>query len=144
MRYFARVFAPTRNRRLNELVGLLLFASAILLLLALVSYSPLDPSFNTAAAAGSQPARNWIGLTGALFSDLLLQVNGIAIFMVPFMIGLLATGWFKSRELASPIAKSIGAFTLLIFVPAFLALLPWQMHWKKAIPVEGLLGRIFG
>ncbi|HEV2112587.1 MAG TPA: DNA translocase FtsK, partial [Terriglobales bacterium] len=144
MRFFARAFAPTRNRRFNELVGLLLFASAILLFLALVSYSPLDPSFNTAAATGAQPARNWIGLTGALLSDLLLQINGVAIFLVPFMIGLLAAGWFNSRELASPVAKSIGAGTLLVFVPALLALLPWHVRWRRAVPVEGLLGRVFG
>src|SRR5690242_21491114 len=60
MRFLTRAVTPTRNRRLNALVGLLLFASAVLLFLALVSYSPLDPSLNTAASASaSAPARNW-------------------------------------------------------------------------------------
>ena len=48
MKYFLRAFTPTKNRRLNELVGFLLFVSATLLFLALASYSPLDPSLNTA------------------------------------------------------------------------------------------------
>src|SRR5437588_4854812 len=142
MKLIVRAFVPTRNRRLNELVGLLLFASATLLFFALISYSTLDPSINTAAGTASQPARNWIGVSGALVSDLLLQMNGISIFLVPFMLGLLASCWFKSRIVASPIAKSVGALTLLIFVPALLGLLPWHFRWKQAIPVEGLLGRV--
>src|SRR5437660_10543765 len=81
MKYFSWVFTPTKNRRLNELIGFLLFVSAVLLFLALASYSPLDPSLNTAAAPGaSHPARNWIGLFGALLSDLWLQYVGIAVF----------------------------------------------------------------
>ena len=42
MNPFSRAYTPTGNRRLNELVGFLLFVAAILLLLALVSYSPAD------------------------------------------------------------------------------------------------------
>ena len=37
------VVAPTRNRRLNELLGLLMLVAAILLLLSIVSYRPTDP-----------------------------------------------------------------------------------------------------
>ena len=145
MKYFLRVFIPTRNRRLNELIGFLLFVSAILLFLALISYSPHDPSLNTAASPlPSRPASNWIGLLGALISDLLLQYAGIAIFFVPLMIGLLAARWFKSREIMSAGAKAIGAMTLLVFFPALLALLPWTLRWRHAVPIEGLLGRIVG
>jgi S-DNA-T family DNA segregation ATPase FtsK/SpoIIIE len=143
MKYFSRVFTPTKNRRLNELIGFLLFASAILLFLALASYSPLDPSLNTAATPGSShPAQNWIGLFGALLSDLWLQYLGIAVFFIPVVMGFLAGRWFKSREVASPGAKSFGALTLMVFFPALLGLLPWHWRWMHAVPVEGLLGRI--
>ena len=40
----SRAFTPTANRRLNELIGFLMLVFAVLLVLALVSYSPLDPS----------------------------------------------------------------------------------------------------
>ena len=49
MTVLSRAFIPTANRRLNELIGFLVLVFATLLVLALVSYSPLDPSFNTAA-----------------------------------------------------------------------------------------------
>src|SRR3954465_13682612 len=145
MEIFTRVFTPSKNRRLNELVGFLLFASAVLLLLALVSYSPLDNSWNTAATTpAASPARNWIGVVGAMTSDLLLQGAGVSIFLVPLMIGMLGSRWFKSRPVDSPIAKSIGVFALLLFVPSLLALLPWHLRFRHAAALEGLVGRVFG
>ena len=144
MKFLTRVFTPTKNRRLNELAGFLLFASAALLFLALASYSPSDPSLNTAGTLVSGSAKNWIGLFGAMVSDLMFQSLGICAFLVPVMIGLLGGRWFKSRSVASPGAKALGAAILLIFAPALLALLPWHMLWRHAVPLEGLLGRIVG
>src|ERR1041385_506492 len=144
MKYFLRAFTPTKNRRLNELIGFLLFVSATLLFLALASYSPLDPSLNTAGSLNSGSAHNWIGLFGAALSDLLLQSIGIFVFAAPVMIGLLGARWFKSRPVASAGAKALGAAILLIFSPALLALLPWHLRWMHAVAIEGLLGRIVG
>ncbi|MGH9492892.1 MAG: DNA translocase FtsK 4TM domain-containing protein, partial [Terriglobales bacterium] len=145
MKFVSRAFTPTSNRRLNELVGFLLFVCAILLLLALASYAPLDPSLNTAASSpASSPARNWIGVTGALISDLLLQAAGISIFLAPLMLWMLGMRWFRSRPVESPGAKAVGALALLVFLPALLALLPWHLRWQHAVPIEGLLGRIVG
>jgi S-DNA-T family DNA segregation ATPase FtsK/SpoIIIE len=144
MKYFLRAFTPTKNRRLNELVGFLLFVSATLLFLALASYSPLDPSLNTAGSLSSGSAHNWIGLFGAMLSDLLLQSIGIFVFAAPVMIALLGARWFKSRPVASAGAKALGAAILLIFTPALLALLPWHLRWMHAVAIEGLLGRIVG
>jgi len=145
MRYLSQIFAPTNNRRLNELVGFLLCISALLLFLALASYSPLDPSFNSASVlTGSRAARNWIGVVGALVSDLVLQGFGIGAFLLPIFSAVLGARWFRSRRVASPIAKILGGFWLIIFVPALLALLPGHLRWMNAIPIEGLFGRIVG
>src|SRR5439155_17065192 len=145
MTFFARIFVPTNNRRLNELVGFLLCVSALLLFLALASYSPLDPSLNSASVlTGSHAARNWIGLVGAVFADLLLQCFGIGAFLLPIFSFLLGGRWFRSRKVQSPVAKSRGAIWLLIFIPALLALFPGQLRWYGVIPLEGLLGRIVG
>ena len=145
MKYFSRVFNPTNNRRLNELVGFLLCVSALLLFLALASYSPLDPSLNSASVlTGTRAARNWIGIVGAVVSDLLLQFFGVGAFLLPVFPALLGMRWFRSRKVQSPIAKSLGGTWLLVFIPAFLALLPGDMHWMRVIPLEGLLGRVVG
>ncbi|HET7208279.1 MAG TPA: DNA translocase FtsK [Terriglobales bacterium] len=145
MKYFSSVFSPTANRRLNELIGFLLCVSALLLFLALVSYSPLDPSLNSASVlTGSRAARNWIGIVGAIISDLFLQFLGIGAFLVPCLLATLGMRWFRSRKVQSPIAKTLGAMWLVIFIPAMLSLVPGELRWMNVIPVEGLLGRVVG
>ncbi len=145
MKYFAKIFAPTNNRRLNELIGFVLCVSGLLLFLTLASYSPLDPSFNSASVlTGSQSARNWVGLLGAIVSDLLLQGLGIGAFLVPVFLLALGSRWFRSRKITSPIAKTLGGLWLLVFVPALLALMPGHVRWIGVIPMEGLAGRIVG
>ena len=145
MNFISQVFVPTGNRRLNELVGFLLCVFALLLFLALASYSPLDPSLNSASVlTGAHAARNWIGVVGALVADLMLQFFGVGAFLLPVFPAVLGARWFRSRKVRYPIAKSLGGIWLLIFIPALLALLPGQMRWLDVIPVEGLLGRVVG
>src|ERR1700761_2848803 len=133
---------PTRNRRLNEVTGMVLLVAASLLFLALASYHPTDPSFNT-DAVGRQ-AHNWIGLLGASVSDLLLQLEGVAAFLVPFMLGALGWTWLHSRPAGSPAAKAAGAALYLLFAPALFGLIPGQLRWMHALPLEGLTGRLVG
>jgi len=145
MKLIATVFTPTGNRRLNELIGFLMCVSALLLLLALASYTPLDPSLNSASSyTSAHAARNWIGILGAFASDALLQFFGIGAFLLPIFPAVVGARWFRSRKVQSPVAKSLGGVWLLMFVPAFLALLPGNLRWMHSIPMEGLLGRIVG
>src|SRR5258706_849617 len=145
MRFLASIFVPTGNRRLNELIGFLLCVSALLLFLALASYSPLDPSLNSASVlTGTHVARNWIGVVGAVVSDLALQFFGIGAFLLPIFFGVLGIRWFASRKIQSPVAKSLGGVWLIVFTPALLALLPGNLRWLNVIPIEGMVGRVVG
>ena len=139
----AHPFTPTANRRLNELIGFLAFVFAILLVLALISYSPLDPSLNTAAGpVAGRPAHNWIGIAGAFVADLTLQFFGVSAFLLPAFLAMFSLSWFRSRPISSPYAKTFGCIALIAFLSGFIGLLPRTIHWKGAIPSEGLLGRI--
>ena len=145
MDYLATIFVPTGNRRLNELVGFLLCVSALLLFLALASYSPLDPSWNSASIlTGSHAARNWIGIVGAYIADALLQFFGMGAFLLVVFPAMLGVRWFRSIKVQSPLAKSLGGIWLVMFIPALLALLPGHLRWMHVIPIEGLLGRVVG
>jgi S-DNA-T family DNA segregation ATPase FtsK/SpoIIIE len=68
------------RRRMMELVGVGVAAAGVVLLLALFTYSPGDPSLNH--ATGRSP-HNLVGVPGAYISDLLLQTFGLAIILVP-------------------------------------------------------------
>src|SRR6202050_5705536 len=145
MDYLASIFTPTGNRRLNELIGFLMCVSALLLFLALASYSPLDPSWYSASVlTGSHAARNWIGMVGAFAADMLLQFFGIGAFLLVIFPTMLGMRWFRSLQVQSPLAKSLGGIWLVMFIPAMLALLPGHLRWMHVIPIEGLLGRVVG
>ena len=74
-------------RRSGSLLGgMALVASTIILLMALASYRPTDPSINTAAAG---PVENWMGAPGAYLSDLLLSLFGLpAGLLLPLLLVL--------------------------------------------------------
>jgi DNA segregation ATPase FtsK/SpoIIIE, S-DNA-T family len=142
MKALRLVTTPTRNRRLNELIGLLTLTAAILLFLSLVSYRPTDPSFNTVGGfgPGGRPAHNWIGLIGAQVADLLLQIEGITAFCLPLLVGGLGWAWLKSQTTGSPGAKAVGVALCMVFGPALAGLLPGHMHFLDGLPVAGVIG----
>jgi S-DNA-T family DNA segregation ATPase FtsK/SpoIIIE len=137
-----RVLTPTENNRLNELIGFLGMTIASLIALALISYSPHDPSFNVSAESPDiHAARNWIGPFGAYSADLLFQGFGYAAFLLPIGIFVLGWRWFRSEVLESPVIKVVGYSLLVLMVPALLTL--WHMpEVRGAIPPGGLLGHL--
>jgi S-DNA-T family DNA segregation ATPase FtsK/SpoIIIE len=143
MKTLRLVSTPTRNRRLNEIIGLTVLVSAALLLLALISYTPTDRSFNTVGGYTSgRPAHNWTGITGAYIADAMLQIIGIAAFFLPLVLGRLGICWMMSRPAGSPAAKAVGLTMWVVFGPAAIALLPGHLLWRGALPVAGTSGRL--
>ncbi len=137
-----RVLTPTENNRLNELIGFVGITIAILVALALISYSPHDPSFNVSAETSVlHSARNWIGPVGAYGSDLLFQGFGYAAFLLPMGMFIMGMRWFRSELLESPVIKIVGSSLLVLMLPAMLTL--WHIpEVRGAIPPGGLLGHL--
>ncbi len=137
-----RFLTPTGNKRLNELIGFLCMTLAVLLALALLSYSPKDSAFNVSAPVpDGSPARNWIGPAGAYGADLLFQIFGFAAFLLPAATLVLGWRWFRSRAIDSQVATVAGFGLLLLSLPTILSL--WHV-WvvRGAIPPGGLLGAL--
>jgi|WetSurMetagenome_2_1015567.scaffolds.fasta_scaffold06727_2 DNA segregation ATPase FtsK/SpoIIIE, S-DNA-T family len=134
------VLSPTRNRPLNIFLGLVLVLAALLVLLALATYHPSDPSWNTASSLVKP--QNWIGLIGAWFSDFFLQALGITAFLVPLWLGGLGWTWMRSRPGGLPWLRWTGTLLALTFVPAIFGLLPWRLLWLGALPIEGVVGKL--
>jgi S-DNA-T family DNA segregation ATPase FtsK/SpoIIIE len=145
-------YSPTRSRRLNEMLGLVVLVAAGLLLLSLLTYTPTDPSFDSVGGtAGPHPAHNWTGVFGAYLSDLLLQSFGVAVGFLPVILGSIGLSWLFSGQRFSGQHRSRGSSTLsrtfgvlfwLVFAPAAVALLPGHLLWKNAIPIAGIEGRL--
>ncbi len=137
-----RLLTPTENRRFNELIGFLGITLAILMALALLSYSPRDASFNVSAQPfGTRPAQNWVGPAGAYTADFVFQVLGYAAFVVPMGIFALGLRWFRSKPIDSAIAALIGYAVLVLALPALLSL--WKIpDVRDSIPPGGFVGGI--
>ena len=135
--------SPTRHHRLNEILGVFVLVAAALLLLALASYTPSDPSFNTAGGYPGQlhPAHNYTGLIGAFLSDALLQTLGVATFLFPLLLIRLGICWVRSRACGSALAKFAGLALWIVFAPAGVALLPTHVLFRSALPLPGIAGR---
>ncbi|HXC95767.1 MAG TPA: DNA translocase FtsK [Edaphobacter sp.] len=143
MKTIRLVSTPTRNRRLNEIIGMVVLVAAVLLLLALASYTPSDPSFNTVGHyVTGRPAHNWTGIIGAYVADVMLQLVGVAAFFLPLVLARLGICWMRSRPAGSPTAKTIGLGMWIVFAPAAIALLPGSMLWRHTLPLEGTEGRL--
>ena len=134
-----RFLTPTENKRLNELVGFLCISLAVLIALALISYSPKDPSWNVSTPEGA-PTQNWIGPAGAYAADSMFQGLGFAAFLLPMAIAVVGWRWCRSRAIHSQVTALIGYGLLLLSLPALLSLLGFIPEVRGTIPAGGFVG----
>ncbi len=95
----SRAWSDTKaalKHRLFEAFGFCLLLAALLILAALLSYNPRDPSLNTAVDI---PPHNFIGSNGAVIADLLRQAFGFAAFVIPVIL----VGWSLRLLLDRPL-----------------------------------------
>jgi S-DNA-T family DNA segregation ATPase FtsK/SpoIIIE len=85
------------QRRLAEALGAALVILGLALLLAFLSASASDPSFNRAV---DQPTRNLMGPIGAYIADFALQGLGLGVFVL--FAAPIAWGWRLIRDRALP------------------------------------------
>ena len=69
----------------RKVLGIALLALAALILLSLVSYSHSDPVLLLKAGAG-ETVTNWLGPTGALLAEVILQLVGVIGFAIPLVL----------------------------------------------------------
>ncbi|HEX8872260.1 MAG TPA: DNA translocase FtsK [Candidatus Acidoferrum sp.] len=137
-----RFLTPTENKRLNELIGFVCIVAAILVGLALISYSPRDAALNVSASASSDhETHNWMGPVGAYTADLLFQAFGFPAFLIPVALGILGYRWCRSRAIDSQVATLAGYVLLLLSLPSLLSLVHFP-EVRGSVPAGGLLGTL--
>jgi len=111
----------TLSRRLSEFVGVLLFALALMWLIALATYNPEDPAwfFNTGSG---QPATNLAGRAGAFLAELSFQLVGYAAYLFPALTAIVGWCRFWCRPIDAPYTKAIGVTLLFASTATFLGL----------------------
>src|SRR6185369_9967835 len=89
-------------RALRESALFVLGALGLILLVALISFDPADPSFSTTGEPG--PVANWVGPLGANLAGLLVMLFGRPAYLFPIMIVL--AGWVIYRPASDAAAQS--------------------------------------
>ena len=126
---------------LDRLTALILLAAGVLLIVALASYDPADPSLNTATL---RPAHNYAMLPGAIVADLLLQGFGL----VGLLPALAAFSWawrIGAHRGLGGVPLRLGALlAALPVLAALLSTLPLNATWPTSAGPGGAAGRLIG
>ncbi|TVR99367.1 MAG: DNA translocase FtsK [Rhodospirillales bacterium] len=131
--------AAVLRRCLTDGAGLVITLLAGLMLLAVASYNPADPSFNHATEA--EPV-NMLGSVGAYAADVLL--HGLGVVVILPILALAVWGWRMVRRLPLPAAwlrtLLLAAGTVLLAAAA--TALPVPAGWPLAIGLGGVIGMV--
>ena len=84
------------TNRLIEIIGIIISILGILLLVALISYSPSDPNF---IFSENTEIKNLLGFQGSYISDFFLQSLGLISFLIPITIFFSGISAFKKKEI---------------------------------------------
>jgi len=83
---------PEHHRGINDIIGVVLLAVALLLFIAMSSFEPKDVL--ATATDSNQTPHNWIGPVGAWLAHKFFQAFGAAAFVVPILCALFGLGCF--------------------------------------------------
>ena len=129
-------FVPARE---IGLVGLA--AAAAYTLLAIVSYSPMDPSFSFSGDGGD--VHNLVGSSGAWFAGLMLYLFGIMVYCLP--VALLVVGVNLFRDRVADSSWLLFSVRILGWVGLFVSgCVLAQLHIVTGIPLPAGTGGIVG
>jgi S-DNA-T family DNA segregation ATPase FtsK/SpoIIIE len=121
--------------RLSAAISLLLvFALA----LAVLSHAPQDSSLNSSSAA---PLDNWMGMPGAIAADMVLQLFGLAVWLILLPIGARAARQLTGSVLSYPNWRFLAAIMAPLLMALALALGGRQVGPLAPIP-GGALGEL--
>ena len=104
-------------KRLAEILGIIIFASGTMLLLALITYSPEDPNF---IFPDNTEIKNLLGFQGSYISDLFFQSVGLISYLISFTLIITGINIFSTKEFFLVIENIFFASLYCIFGTLFL------------------------
>ena len=123
-----------------RLIGIIVLSLVGIVMTALASWNVDDPSLSYAT---SSPAKNWLGVPGAIIADLSFQILGLGIIVL--LIPLALWGWsFLRRRLPTHMGlRLIAWIAATILATGVLAFLPAPQSWPLPTGLGGLIGSGF-
>jgi len=105
-------------KRLAEIFGITIFVSGIMLLIALMTYSPDDPNF---IFPENTQIKNLLGFQGSFISDLFFQSVGLVAYLVSFTFILTGVNIFREKDFFLIIENNFYTILYSIFGTLFIS-----------------------
>jgi S-DNA-T family DNA segregation ATPase FtsK/SpoIIIE len=130
---------PKKEKLAKEIKGILLGAAGVFILVTLVSFNAGDRSFNSYSS--ETVIRNLGGRFGAQLSDLLLQLVGLAAYLLPATLLFLAYLLLRFKEIRWKGYKFAAYGVLLVTLAALLAFFSeFAQLFGQTVPTGGAIG----
>ncbi len=124
-------------RRLRELGGIALLSLAMILALALATWSVQDPSLSHATDSA---VHNLLGRPGAIAADLLMQLLGLGALALLLPIAVWGYRLLGHRPLSHERLRVVLWLVGAIVTAAFASSLPRSPHWPLPSGLGGVIG----
>ena len=105
-------------QRLAEIFGVIISLAGVMLMLALITYSPNDPNF---IFPENTKIENLMGFQGSFTSDLFFQSVGLISYLIPFTLVITGINIFKTKDFFLIIENNFFIILYLIFGTLFFA-----------------------
>ncbi len=109
------------QQRINEIVGFIYIAIAILVLASLMTYEPADLEFF--ASTANVKLHNFVGIIGAYIGAILFFLIGWSAYIIPFLCFVWAIDRFTSQQPQRSLIKFSGTAVLFLATSSLLALI---------------------
>ena len=103
-------------KRISEIIGIIIFASGILLITALFTYSPEDPNF---IFPDNTEIKNILGFQGSFISDLFFQSIGLIAYLFPFTLLFSGINIFLTKDIFLIIENIFFSILYILFGSLF-------------------------
>ncbi len=127
-------------KRFAELVGLLFVLTSILLLLALISYSPEDPNF---IFPDNTEINNILGSKGSFTSDIFYQSIGLISILIPFTIFFTGINILINKSFIKIIESIFFVIIYSLLGSLFFSIFHENSFWLAINGNNGFIGNLF-
>ena len=105
-------------KRVAEIFGMIVFVSGILLMSALLTYSPEDPNF---IFPDNTEIKNILGFQGSFVSDLFFQSIGLISYLFSLTLIISGINIFRTKEFFLFIENTFFSILYILFGSLFFA-----------------------
>lgn len=123
----------------TDIVAVAYLATGLFVALALMSFNPQDPSFNSLGRTFQ--AHNFCGVVGSFLADILFQAFGLSAWIIVIGFGRMAYRTFQGDRVQFKNVRTLWSTLLILTSCSLLALyLPEIKIYQQQIPLGGLMG----